>query len=90
MYNEKVVGANPGGVTQINFDNNIYEIKIADYSNVGGYANVMIVDCKTGDTYFSDGYLELNNHVFITKWDTKYEPSRENWICSDDLLITII
>lgn len=89
-YQQKFVGVNPGGVTKIKYDGRNYELKISDYANVGGYASVLITDCLTGNVYYSDGYLELNDHVFITKWDTYYEPTRENWICSQDLLITII
>lgn len=90
MYNEVIKGVNPGAVTTVTIDNRKYEIKIEEYSNVGGYAPTIIKDVLTGDYFFSDGYLELNNHVFITKWEKRYEPSRDNWISSDDLLIQIL
>lgn len=66
-----------------------YEFKLENYSNIDGYAPVMIYDVTNDERYHSYGYLELNGHVFITKWDKEYKDYRDNWICNQDLIIEI-
>ena len=45
-----------------------YEFKILGYDNVGGYAPLLVVDKTNGERYYSNGYLEINDQVIISKW----------------------
>ena len=66
-----------------------YEFKILGYDNVGGYAPLLVVDKTNGERYYSNGYLEINDQVIISKWKKEYNANRGNWICSRDVIISI-
>lgn len=65
----------------------VYEIHIESYENVDGYARCIVYDKTNDERYHTTGYIELNNHVIITKWKREYDYTRDNWICSTDLIV---
>ena len=64
-----------------------YEVRLENYENVDGYARCIIIDKTNDERYHSEGYLEVNNHVVITRWKREYDYTRDNWICSKDLIV---
>lgn len=84
-----IVKATTGSVFQAEYDGVEYEFKLTSYENVDGYAKIIILDKTNDERYISNGYLELNNHIFISKWKKEYSGYRDNWICSRDLIIII-
>jgi hypothetical protein len=66
-----------------------YLFRIENFENVDGYARCLIYDATNDERYHTEGYIELNNHIIITKWKREYDSNRENFICSHDLLIEI-
>lgn len=86
---KRIVGVNQGSTMSMEIDGIKYDFRITEYSNVGEYAPILIIDNSTGNHYMSYGYLELNGHIFISKWEKVYADYRENWICSDNLIITV-
>ena len=67
-----------------------YQFRVESYENVNGYARCLICDLTNNDTYLSDGYLEINGHVIITRWRQEFDYNRENWISTRDLIVEII
>ena len=86
---EIVVEPLTGIIYKAEVDGIEYEFKLTNYENIDGYAKIIIYDKTNDERYLSEGYLELNNHVFISKWKKEYAGYRDNWICSRDLIITI-
>lgn len=86
---KRFVDINEGSTSTISYNGFTYDIRITNYSNVGGYAPVLIIDCKTFERYYSDGYIEINGQTIITKWETKYDYYRDNYECSRNLLVSI-
>ena len=66
-----------------------YAFHIENYENCDGYARCLVHDKTNDERYHSEGYLEINNHVIITKWKREYDYTRDNWICSQDLVVEI-
>lgn len=84
------VPAGSSSCHQATVDGIRYEFKLENYENVDGYAPIIIYDTYNDERYHSMGYLELNGHIFISKWKKEYVDYRKNWICSNDLVIEII
>ena len=68
----------------------IYSFHIENYENCDGYARCLIHDKTNNERYHSEGYLEINGHIIITKWNREYDYTRDNWICSKDLIVQIL
>ena len=83
------VQANTASELAVEVDGIRYEFKIENYENIDGYAPIIIHDTYNDERYNSYGYLELNNHIFISRWKREYADYRDNWICSKDLIIEI-
>lgn len=80
----------PGVTIAQSIDGIRYEFSVLNYKNISGYAEVIIKDVSTGKTYHSDGWIEINGHIFSTRWNSEYNPLREQWQCGRDLIIEII
>lgn len=78
-----------GTIFKTTVDGIEYQFFLTSYENIDGYAKIMIHDITNDERYLSEGYFELNNHVFISKWKAEYSDYRDNWICSKDLVIII-
>ena len=74
---------------EVTIDNKIYDIKLTSYENVDGYAKILVIDRDTEERYLSNGYIEINNRVIISKWKREYSLERENWICTRDLVLYV-
>ena len=85
----QVIVSNTAGDVTCTIDGIKYDFKIQSYDNVAGYAPVGIKDNSTGIYYQSYGYLELNGHIFVTKWKQEYDDSRENYIRSKELIVEV-
>ena len=68
----------------------VYEFKIEDYDCSGNMAKCLIIDHTNNERYHSDGYLELNGHVIMTRWDKTYDYNRDNWVTDKNLIVEII
>ena len=88
-FQKVIKNAEPGLHETIEFDGVTYEFRMLDYSAVGGYAPMIIIDGITKERYKSDGYLVLNGHTFVTTWEKEYADYRNNWIYGSNLIITI-
>lgn len=66
-----------------------YEFTIIKYYENSGYAPILITDTSTGEVYHSDGYFELNGHIFISKWKNEYNPMKDQWIDTRELEISV-
>ena len=66
-----------------------YEIKITKWSSTYGYAECVIKDCKTGESYETHGRIVLNGHSIVTKWQDTYDDSRKNWVPSKNMIVLI-
>lgn len=84
-----IVQPDTGSEFKATFDGIDYEFKLTNYENIDGYATIIIVDKTNDERYLSHGYLEINNHVIISKWKQEYSDYRDNWISSKDLIIII-
>ena len=80
----------PGSNATFKVDNIEYEVYISDRSNVAGYANVVVKDGKTGEKFYCNGILEINDHQFTFKWKDEYNNNRDNWVCGSTLLVYVI
>ena len=90
-YMKTFVSVSPGEITKITLDNNVtYKIIVESYSNTDGYAPVIITNMKNQTVYQSNGYIEIDGHVFITKWKREYSDYRDNYIYGSDLIVNII
>lgn len=79
-----------GREMSVTLDGIKYIFCVEDFSNIDGYAPVLIIDSSTENRHYSYGYYELNNHVFISRWKKQYDYNRDNYTCSRDLIIEII
>lgn len=90
MYMEQlIVEPLVGSIFKADYDGISYEFKLTSYENVAGYAKIIVLDKTNDERYLSDGYLEINNHVIISKWKKEYSRYRDNWISSRELIIII-
>lgn len=89
MIRKEIKAADPGTPFTTKVDGREYEFKINDYSNIGGYASITIIDKETDNRYYSYGWAEINGHTFISKWDYIWDDLRENYRTTDNLLIII-
>ena len=84
-----IIAPNTGYEMKAECDGIKYEFRIISYSNVGGYAPILVIDKTHDERYYSNGYLEINGHAITSKWNIEYDANRGNWICSRDILISI-
>ena len=84
-----IINPSTGLFFETEIDGVEYEFKLTSYENVDGYAKILVIDKTNDERYISNGYIELNNHIIISKWNKIYSHYRDNWICSKDLIITI-
>lgn len=84
-----IIEPNTGLIFEAKVDDVEYQFNLTSYENIDGYAKIIIYDKTNDERYLSEGYLELNNHIFISKWKKEYSGYRDNWICSKDLIIII-
>lgn len=84
-----IVEPSTGSTFEAEFKGISYEFKLTSYENIDGYARIIVIDKTNDERYISNGYLEINNHIIISKWKREYSDYRDNWICSRDLVITI-
>lgn len=79
----------PGCHYKVMVDGTEFLFSIEKYDNVAGYAPCIITDTSTGVKYHTNGYLELNNHTFITRWKEHFNYDRSNWNASTELCIKV-
>lgn len=54
-----------------------------------GYAQILIHDITNRETYISNGYIEINNHIIESKWGMEFNTNRDNYMYNDNLTIDI-
>ena len=84
------VSANMANQMEAEVDGIKYEFRLEKFENIDGYAPMLIKDLTNEEVYHSYGYLELNGHIFISKWTKEYSDYRNNWVCTQDLIVEII
>ena len=89
MIHKKVIRSMSSNTLEEDIDGIHYIFKLINYDEAGGYASLIIKDCSTGESYYSPGYIELNGHIFESKWCSEYSYNRDNYINTTDLMITI-
>jgi|GEM_PF-5204358 len=80
----QVIKADGNGNISATVDGIDYEFKIQAYESYSGFAPILIRDLKHSDTYYSPGYMELNGHEFISKFNDIKEGndrSSRNYYC---------
>lgn len=90
ILQKKFTGIYRDRVFEVKVDNLTYKFALRDGMNTGGYAKVSIQDPITRDIHIIHGYIELNGHTFLVKWEEKYDIIRDNWSPMDTIIITVI
>lgn len=85
-----VVKPNTNHVTECTVDGVRYKFKVESTFSHGGYASIIIKDLTHGETYTSDGYIELNGHLFISTWSEGFQYPSGDLIYADNLVIRIV
>lgn len=89
MIRQELKAATSGKAFSAKVGDRVYEFKINDYSNIGGYASITIIDKETNNSYYSYGWIEINGHTFISKWEYEWDDLRENYRTNDNLIIIV-
>lgn len=82
----QVAYGTPVGATVDGID---YEFKFVSYQNAGGYAPVLIVDKTNEESYYSNGCITINHHIFLSQWGIEFSDYRDNFVCTREMNITI-
>ena len=77
-------------IAELSLDGIEYKIIVSKHTSNSGYAPIIIKDLTNEETFISDGYIEINNHIFISKWKFEYSISRENYVPSKELILEIV
>lgn len=87
---KEFISATPMSDLHIDLDEG-YDIRLTSYAaNENGYAQCIIIDRFDNNRYLSEGYLELNGHIFITKWKPVFDYYRGNYQYTKDLIVHVV
>lgn len=83
------VNAKAGNDMKATVDGIEYKFGPVNYSNNSGFAPIMIHDITHGETYLSEGYIDINGHIIESRWEYEYDSNYDNYRCNDNLHIKI-
>ena len=69
------------------YDGVKYIFSVCKKNSTGGYAPIIIEDTTDHNRYYSYGYIEINHHVFVSKWKYEYNHNRDNWQAGNYVII---